>query len=233
MSKRVMASSRRDLRQVVVDGRLREDLYYQIAATVVGVPPLRKRREDIAPLALELFAHAKAAYERGLTLADGTLAMLQSRDWPGNVRELRLQHFEDCRAARRQSPNRAGAAARPRTLPLRQARARWMTSVMRRTTGPPLRLGTPLNLSADLRHRGPERLGKQRQLLGAGVDATGLDVVDLPGREAAATGDVGEFEPLLEAEPAKAATDLVTCRSVHVRHHPAKAGRGQGQAGAT
>lgn len=108
-----------------------------------------------------------------------------------------------------------------------------MTSVMSRTTGPPLRRRALLDLLADLRHRGPERPGKPRQLLGAGIDTTSLDVIDLLGREAAATGDVGELEVLFEAESAKAATDLVTCRSVHARYHPAKPGRGQGPAGAT
>jgi len=86
---RVMASTRQDLRQVVIEDRLREDLYYQIAPAVVEIPPLRKRREDIAPLVRELLADANAAHGRRLELGDQALTRLVAHHWSGNVRELR------------------------------------------------------------------------------------------------------------------------------------------------
>jgi len=86
---RIMASSRRDLRQVVVEDRLREDLYYQIAPAVVEVPALRKRSEDIVPLALELLAEANSAHGRRLSLSPEAVAVLTTHAWPANIRELR------------------------------------------------------------------------------------------------------------------------------------------------
>jgi formate hydrogenlyase transcriptional activator len=83
---RVIAATHRDLRS----GAFREDLYYRLAVFQIEVPPLRARREDIAPLATALIA--ELAQKLGVpptTLSTTDLAALESYDWPGNVRELR------------------------------------------------------------------------------------------------------------------------------------------------
>jgi DNA-binding NtrC family response regulator len=81
---RTIAATHRDLAAEVGAGRFREDLYYRLAVVVLRVPPLRERREDIAPIAL---ACARAC---GLEeLPPEVIENLKTRSFPGNVRELR------------------------------------------------------------------------------------------------------------------------------------------------
>ncbi len=87
---RVMAATSRDLEEEIGLGRFREDLYYRLAVVPIAIPPLDKRREDIA----ELVDHfmERAARSSGLTervIGDDVLAALRAHDWPGNVRQLR------------------------------------------------------------------------------------------------------------------------------------------------
>jgi DNA-binding NtrC family response regulator len=81
---RVIASTHRDLAELVRKGQFREDLFYRLAVVTLDVPPLRERREDI-PLLARLFARAEGAIE----LDDEVIDELQQRPLPGNVRELR------------------------------------------------------------------------------------------------------------------------------------------------
>jgi DNA-binding NtrC family response regulator len=87
---RLVSSTNVDLAQAVGAGRFREDLFHRLNVVPVRVPPLRERREDIAPLA-ELFLGRERA--RGTTGALGfapeTMDALRGYPWPGNVRELR------------------------------------------------------------------------------------------------------------------------------------------------
>ena len=87
---RFVTSASASLRSAVSSGRFREDLYHRISVVPLTMPPLRERREDIAPLA-ELFL--QRARDRHLTNAkhfDGeALQVLKGYLWPGNVRELR------------------------------------------------------------------------------------------------------------------------------------------------
>jgi DNA-binding NtrC family response regulator len=86
---RVIAATNRDLRQLVSDGRLQEDLFYRLNVIPIQIPPLRERRDDI-PVLVEHFVakHAQRAGKRITGLQPGVLATLQASDWPGNVREL-------------------------------------------------------------------------------------------------------------------------------------------------
>ena len=87
---RWITATHRDLRAMVKAGTFREDLYHRIAVVPLRVPPLRDRREDIAPLARHLVADlAAAAGLDPVTLSDDAIARLESLPWPGNVRELR------------------------------------------------------------------------------------------------------------------------------------------------
>ena len=86
---RVVAGTKRDLRQLVDEGKFREDLYYRLNVLTVNLPPLRDRREDI-PLLIEHFMR-RYFERRGLPVAPvspGAMQALLAHDWPGNVREL-------------------------------------------------------------------------------------------------------------------------------------------------
>ncbi len=86
---RVIAATNRDLRQDVEDGRFREDLYYRLEVYPITIPPLRDRREDIAPL-MQHFVR-QIAGRRGVRVDEvpaELMRRLEAYDWPGNVREL-------------------------------------------------------------------------------------------------------------------------------------------------
>lgn len=86
---RVIAASNRNLKEEAISGKFRMDLFYRLNVFPVEVAPLRRRKEDILPLA-SLFLHRTTQKllrpEIGLTQA--ALLQLQNYDWPGNVREL-------------------------------------------------------------------------------------------------------------------------------------------------
>jgi DNA-binding NtrC family response regulator len=85
----VLASSQTPLRQMAGQGLLLPDLAFRLTAMRFAIPPLRQRREDIAPLAQFLLERICARYQqRPVVLGPGTLACLLQHSWPGNVREL-------------------------------------------------------------------------------------------------------------------------------------------------
>jgi two-component system, NtrC family, response regulator AtoC len=86
---RVIAASNRDPRQAISDKKLREDLFYRLNVFSIELPPLRKRRDDILPLAQHFVK--KHAQDFGIniaTLEADAVDCLTAYDWPGNVREL-------------------------------------------------------------------------------------------------------------------------------------------------
>jgi two-component system response regulator FlrC len=83
---RILATTNRDLADMVRDGRFREDLFYRLNVFPLRVPPLRERPRDIVPLARH-FA-ARIARERNSRFSAEAEALLRSHSWPGNVREL-------------------------------------------------------------------------------------------------------------------------------------------------
>lgn len=86
---RVIATSNRDMREEVVAGRFREDLYYRLSILPLQWAPLRDRPEDIVPLAEKLLQrHAQKQNRRGVSLDKYAKAALLAYRWPGNVREL-------------------------------------------------------------------------------------------------------------------------------------------------
>jgi DNA-binding NtrC family response regulator len=85
----VLASSQTPLRQMAGQGLLLPDLAFRLSAVRFAVPPLRLRREDIAPLAQSLIERICVRYQqRPVILGPGALARLLQHSWPGNVREL-------------------------------------------------------------------------------------------------------------------------------------------------
>jgi DNA-binding NtrC family response regulator len=85
----LLASSQTALRQMAAQGLLLPDLAFRLTAVRFAIPPLRQRREDIAPLAQALLDRICNRYQqRPVAMAPGTLARLLQHAWPGNVREL-------------------------------------------------------------------------------------------------------------------------------------------------
>jgi DNA-binding NtrC family response regulator len=87
---RLVAATNRDLSVLVKDGRFRADLFYRLSAITLALPPLRERREDIAPLAAHfVVAHAQRYGKTFRVLSDEAARVLAVWSWPGNVRELK------------------------------------------------------------------------------------------------------------------------------------------------
>jgi two-component system response regulator HydG len=86
---RVIAATNRDLKQLVADGKFREDLYYRLNVITVDMPSLRARPSDVPLLAGHFLR--KYAEENGKKIdgfSDDALERLAAYGWPGNVREL-------------------------------------------------------------------------------------------------------------------------------------------------
>ena len=87
---RVISATNRDLRQLVHEGRFREDLLYRLDVYNIHIPPLRERRDDIPLLAQSFLGDLRAEMDKPVTqFSDTAMAVLSRYDWPGNVRELR------------------------------------------------------------------------------------------------------------------------------------------------
>jgi two-component system response regulator PilR (NtrC family) len=86
---RVVAATNQDLARMVAEGKYREDLYYRINVIPMHLPPLRERREDVAPLAEHfLEKHAARASKAVRSISQEAIDLLTAYRWPGNVREL-------------------------------------------------------------------------------------------------------------------------------------------------
>jgi two-component system response regulator AtoC len=87
---RIIAATNRLLKEAVAKNEFREDLYYRLNVLPLFIPPLRERKEDIVPLALDIMGHFNGELKKsfvGITPAAADL--LKDYPWPGNIRELR------------------------------------------------------------------------------------------------------------------------------------------------
>ena len=86
---RVIATTNRDLEAETKNGNFRLDLYYRLNVVPLTLPPLRKRPDDVEPLA-HLFLNQYCALNNGTlkALAPDAVEYLKNRSWPGNVREF-------------------------------------------------------------------------------------------------------------------------------------------------
>lgn len=84
---RVIAATKKNLRELVTQGKFREDLFYRLNIYPIRLPPLRERKDDI-PL---LFEHFLREYTNGNVpeIHPKVMALLMDYSWPGNVRELK------------------------------------------------------------------------------------------------------------------------------------------------
>ncbi len=86
---RVIAATNRDLEAEVAQGKFREDLFHRLNVVRLHVPPLRARREDIAPLAKHLLRECTRREGKAVSLSEAALERLCRLPWPGNVRQLK------------------------------------------------------------------------------------------------------------------------------------------------
>jgi two-component system response regulator PilR (NtrC family) len=86
---RIIAATNVDLRQMMEEGKFREDLFYRLHVISIQLPPLRDRKDDIPPLVRHfLEKYGEENRKRDLEVMPEALDLLAEYDWPGNVREL-------------------------------------------------------------------------------------------------------------------------------------------------
>jgi DNA-binding NtrC family response regulator len=87
---RVVASTNRNLRQLIKEQRFRSDLYYRLNGLQLELPPLRERLEDLKGLVQHFLSHFCGIYgKQGISLSSEAMRQLQMHEWPGNIRELK------------------------------------------------------------------------------------------------------------------------------------------------
>ena len=93
---RLIASTRKDLRQLVNQGRFRNELFFRLAVVSVKMPPLRQHLDDVTDLVDVFLTQADAKPEEIAALRTNEfIGRLMLGSWPGNVREL-FNHVERC-----------------------------------------------------------------------------------------------------------------------------------------
>ena len=86
----IIAASNRNMKQMIEEGKFRDDLYYRLRVVDIDIPPLRERLDDMPEL-VGFFVKA-INQERGLNItgvSPQVLSAFMKYDWPGNIRELR------------------------------------------------------------------------------------------------------------------------------------------------
>jgi DNA-binding NtrC family response regulator len=96
LSARILASTTRDLPQLIETGRFRKDLYYRLNVVSLRIPALRERPADIPLLAASILDRRKSETGVAYTFADDALLLLIEYNWPGNVRELEQAIERSC-----------------------------------------------------------------------------------------------------------------------------------------
>jgi DNA-binding NtrC family response regulator len=87
---RVISATNRNLEEEIAGKRFRADLYYRLAETVLQIPPLRTRVDDIPELAITFLKMANERFGKNIeTLEPALIERFQKYHWPGNVRELK------------------------------------------------------------------------------------------------------------------------------------------------
>jgi DNA-binding NtrC family response regulator len=86
---RIITATNKDLRNMVLQGQFREDLYYRLKVVAINLPSLKERREDILPLAEHfLKKYAEENNKDIINLSPEVIEFMLNYSWPGNVREL-------------------------------------------------------------------------------------------------------------------------------------------------
>jgi two-component system response regulator GlrR len=88
LASRLIATTRQDLTQLMLQGRFREDLYYRLNVVHIDVPSLARRREDIPLLVARFLEQMAAETGQRKIYAPEAVELLATADWPGNIRQL-------------------------------------------------------------------------------------------------------------------------------------------------
>jgi two-component system response regulator HydG len=172
---RVIAATNQDLHQLVRDGRFRQDLFFRIKVIPIHIPPLRKRREDILPMAESFLTRlADRMGRRTPRLAESAKQKLLEHDWPGNVRELEntleraliFRHVDEihardlsvetCIPIRDSREDEAGGPM----LPLHEVEKRYILDVLNRCSGNKARAAEVLGIGYNTLWRKLKKFGR-------------------------------------------------------------------------
>ncbi|WP_226376950.1 sigma-54 interaction domain-containing protein [Oceanobacillus halotolerans] len=86
----VVAATNRDLKELIKEGKFREDLYYRLNVVSIEIPPLRERPEDIIELTHYFLHEISIKYNRPIHgVSQAVMQTLLQHNWPGNIRELK------------------------------------------------------------------------------------------------------------------------------------------------
>ena len=91
VSIKIICSSSEDLKKAVKMGNFLQDLYYRISATIIRMPSLRERKEDIKALCTYFLTHFKKSisFWSDITISPSTMVRLEEYSWPGNIKQLK------------------------------------------------------------------------------------------------------------------------------------------------
>ena len=107
---RVVAATNRNLREMIVQGTFREDLFFRLNVIHLAIPPLRERRDDVPELIERFIAQFAGAGQAPIVLSPEAMEAMVRYSWPGNVRELE-------NVIERLVVSFAGSLIRPEQLP--------------------------------------------------------------------------------------------------------------------
>lgn len=165
---RIIAATHRDLGALVRDGRFREDLRYRLNVIPLVVPPLRDRREDIAPLVTQFLEEARERTPESPVeaISEEAMTRLVQADWPGNVRELEnaierlvvlgresVITARDLAPAHERLPGESWTAMESVPWTLKQMNLRYLDWVLARTQGDKVRAAGILNIDLSTLYR--------------------------------------------------------------------------------
>ena len=188
---RVIAGTKRDLKQMVADGKFREDLFYRLNVLPIVLPPLRERREDIPVLMEHFLKRFRAATRR--RVPDDLRRSCGRRSsryrWPGNVRELenaceRIAQTCTCGTVRvgcmaaSMLFDAPTAQPRPRTSPPRRSEPASISLDDRLREVESNLIGWALKVSDGNKSRAAELLNIKRSTLGDRIARCGLEEHD-------------------------------------------------------
>ena len=160
---RVIAATNRNLKEMMREGKFREDLYYRLDLLELNIPPLRERPKDIIPLFLHFLDRHMYKNDKHLSWSSADIfSPLQHQNWPGNIRELEnlaertvlladAHKIDDALISQMQGkPERLAyeqTISVPLTCDLRQAEASYVAALLQRFGGDRTELCDYLHIS--------------------------------------------------------------------------------------